>query len=447
MESPRETCAYVAVLHRYGDERPDAIVKIDLDPNSGTYGTVLDRLDLPYVGDELHHFGWNACSSCLCPFAAHPHIERRFLIVPGIRSSRLYIIDTKHPSGKLTVHQTIEPEEIEKKTGYSRLHTIHCGPNGIYVSALGNPEGDGPGGILYLDHNTFQVLGRWELDKGPQYYSYDFWWHLGHDTLVTSEWGSPKMYESGLIAEKILNCEYGHRLHFFNLTTRKHIQEIDLGKEHQMVLELRPAHDPAKAYGFASVVISTKDLSSSIWLWYLEDKTWKAKKVIEIPAQPSESDLLPPFIADFKAVPPLVSDIVLSVDDRLLYVSCWGTGELLQYDVSDPFNPKHTATLKIGGIVSRTPHPKHPEKALNGGPQMVECSRDGRHLYFTNSLYSTIDDQLYPDEIKGWMVKVNADPEGGMEFDPDFFIDFGDERPHQIRLEGGDASTDSYWFS
>src|SRR6202012_3750322 len=49
----------------------------------------------PYVGDELHHFGWNACSSALCPYAPHPHVERRYLVVPGLRSSRLYVIDTK----------------------------------------------------------------------------------------------------------------------------------------------------------------------------------------------------------------------------------------------------------------------------------------------------------------------------------------------------------------
>src|SRR6516164_5242787 len=39
------------------------------------------------VGDEFHHFGWNACSSCLCPNAPHPHVERRYLVVPGLRSS------------------------------------------------------------------------------------------------------------------------------------------------------------------------------------------------------------------------------------------------------------------------------------------------------------------------------------------------------------------------
>ena len=53
---------------------------------------------------------------------------------------------------------------------------------------------------------------------------------------------------------------------------------------------------------------------------------------------------------------------------------------------------------------------------------MVEVSRDGRRVYFTNSLYSAVDDQFYPDGIKGWMVKVNAKPEGGIEFDEDFFL-------------------------
>ena len=38
-----------------------------------------------------------------------------------------------------------------------------------------------------------------------------------------------------------------------------------------------------------------------------------------------------------------MSDIDLSVDDRWLYVSCWGTGELKQYDVADPHNPRRRA--------------------------------------------------------------------------------------------------------
>jgi selenium-binding protein 1 len=154
---------------------------------------------------------------------------------------------------------------------------------------------------------------------------------------------------------------------------------------------------------------------------------------------------LPPALKPFKAVPPLVTDIELSVDDQLLYVSCWGTGELKQFDVSEPLNPTEVGSVRIGGIVSQAPHPASAQ-SLNGGPQMVEVSRDGRRVYVTNSLYLPWDAQFYPAGIQGWMVKLDADPAGGMSFDPNFFLDFGDQRPHQVRLQGGDASTDSYCF-
>src|SRR5262245_31400519 len=197
------------------------------------------------------------------------------------------------------------------------------------------------------------------------------------------------------------------RLHFWDLHKRKHLQEIDFGPEYQLVFELRPAHDPTKAYGFVNCVVSLKDLSASIWMWHRDGDKWAVKKVIEIPAEPADPDLLPPLLKGFKAVPPLVTDIDLSMDDRFLYVACWGTGDLRQYDVSDPFKPKLTGTVRIGGIVSRASHPRA-SGPLNGGPQMVEISRDGKRVYFTNSLYGAIDPQFYPDGIDGWMVKLDA---------------------------------------
>jgi len=446
MQAPPEKHAFVALLNPKFKGRRDALAVVDVDPASSTYSQVVGQLDMPNVGDELHHFGWNACSSCLCPYAPHPHTERRYLVVPGLRSSRLYIIDTKPDIRKPKIVKTIEPQELAARANYSRPHTVHCGPDGIFVSALGSPQGDGPGGIFRMDPETFDVLGQWELDRGPQYFAYDFWWHLGYDTLVTSEWGTPKTFENGLVPDVLLNSGYGHNLHIWDLRRRRHSQVLDLGKEHQLVFELRPAHDPTKAYGFVGVVISLKDLSSSIWLWHQSNGSWTIKKVIEIPAEPADPDKLPPLLKGFKAVPPLVTDIDLSLDDRFLYVSCWGTGEFIQYDVSDPFNPKKTASLHLGGIVRRAAHPKNPKQALNGGPQMVEVSRDGRRVYFTNSLYSVIDEQFYPDGVKGWMVKVDAKPGGGMAVDSNFFLEFDELRTHQVRLEGGDCSTDSFCF-
>jgi len=218
------------------------------------------------------------------------------------------------------------------------------------------------------------------------------------------------------------------------------------------VLELRPAHDPRKAYGFAGVVISLEDLSASIFVWYQErsngSTAWKARKIITIPAEPADEADLPPALKPFKAVPPFVTDINLSLDDKFLYVSCWGTGELRQYDVSDPFQPVLDGSVRIGGIVGRVAHPGSPEVPRNGGPQMVEISRDGRRVYLTNSLYTPWDAQFYPDGIRSWLARCDIDPKGGMQLDPSFFVEAPEGyRAHQVRLQGGDASSDSFCFS
>ena len=79
---------------------------------------------------------------------------------------------------------------------------------------------------------------------------------------------------------------------------------------------------------------------------------------------------------------------------------------------------------------------------------MVEVSRDGKRIYFTNSLYGAIDPQFYPDGVKGWMVKVDAKDGGGMALDENFFLQWPDGYlPHQVRLQGGDASSDSVLLS
>jgi selenium-binding protein 1 len=431
--------------------RPDRLAVVDVDPQSATYAQIVSRVSVPTAGDELHHFGWNACSSCLCPNAPHPHVERRYLIAPGLRSSNVHILDTKPDPRNPRLVRTIDAKEIAAKAGYSRPHTVHCGPDGIYLTALANAEGKEPGGVFVIDHDTFNVRGKWEVDRGPQRFGYDMWWHLGHDTVVTSEWGTPDMFENGLVPELLLGAKYGRKLHFWNLYQRKHVQEIDFGPDYQLVFELRPAHDPTKAYGFVNCVLGLKDLGSSIWVWHRDGNKWGVTKVIDIPAEPADPDRLPPMLKGFKACPPLVTDIDLSVDDKFLYVSCWGIGELKQYDVSDPASPREVGSVRLGGITGRVAHPAAPGEALAGGPQMVEVSRDGKRIYLTNSLYGSWDDQFYPDGVGSWFAKIDTDPAagGGLRVDEKFFPrgdDFRGRRVHQVRLGGGDASSDSYCY-
>ena len=164
-----------------------------------------------------------------------------------------------------------------------------------------------------------------------------------------------------------------------------------------------------------------------------------------IPAEPADPTLLPPALAPFGAVPPLVTDIDLSVDDRFLYVSCWGTGELKQYDVSDPAHPREVGSVRLGGIVGQRPAPRLPRTSrCPAGRGLVEVSRDGSRVYVTNSLYGSWDDQFYPDGVGAWMAKLDVRAGWRDVPDPRFFPR-GDEfrglRVHQVRLQGGDASS------
>jgi selenium-binding protein 1 len=77
---------------------------------------------------------------------------------------------------------------------------------------------------------------------------------------------------------------------------------------------------------------------------------------------------------------------------------------------------------------------------------MIELSRDGRRIYISNSLYGAWDAQFYPEGVRGWVAKIDCAPAGGMTVDPNFFTTFDGERPHQIRLEGGDSSSDSFCY-
>ena len=309
MEAPPENFAYTLLLSP-DFSKPDALAVVDVKPGSPTFSQIVHTVTMPYTGDEFHHCGWNACSSSLSPLTGHAFLERRYLIIPGLRSSRIYIVDTKPDPTKAKIHKIIEPEEVFKKTGYSRPHTVHCGPEGIYVSTLGGGGKDGtngPPGVFIMDCETFDILGRWEIDRGPQTKHYDFWWNLPRDYMVSSEWALPPQFENGIVPEDLLSNKYGHHIHFWDLRARRNVQTIDLGANHQMGLEVRPAHDPVREYGFLGVVVDTTNLEGSIWTWWREGGKFHIEKTATIPPEPAPKDQLPPLLQGFGAVPPLVT--------------------------------------------------------------------------------------------------------------------------------------------
>ncbi|WZP00274.1 selenium-binding family protein [Isosphaeraceae bacterium EP7] len=427
-KSPPEMLAYVAAIYEgTGIRKPDYLATIDVDPKSETYSRVVHRLPMPNVGDELHHFGWDACASC------HGVRGRRYLILPGLLSGRIHIVDTldrRRPK----LYKVIEPDEIRSKARLSGPHTVHCLADGrVMISMLGDEAGNAPGGFLLLD-DRFDVAGRWEAGLDGMNYNYDFWYQPRHNVMVSSEWAAPKTFREGFKPADVAAGKYGRRLHFWDWQERKISQTIDLGEDGQIPLEVRFHHDPASTHGFVGAA-----LSSTVWHWHKVGGRWDARKVISVPAEVVKGSKDP--------VPGLITDLVLSLDDRWLYLSNWLHGDVRQYDVTDPAKPRLAAQLWLGGMLGR---PSDAKASLTGGPQMLQLSLDGKRLYVTNSLFSRWDNQFYPQiaEKGSYMLRVDCDTKsGGMSLDERFLVDFGKEpegpaRAHEVRFPYGDSTSD-----
>ena len=170
MEAPPESFAYTVLLSP-DFSKPDALAVIDVKPGSSTYSQVVHTVTMPNKGDEFHHFGWNACSSSLSPLD-RPRLPR----TPLSHHPRHAVVPHLHRRYQAGSDQGEDPQDhrargnLQEDRILAAAH-VHCGPEGIYVSTLGGggKDGtDGPPGVFIMDCETFEVLGRWEIDRGPQ---------------------------------------------------------------------------------------------------------------------------------------------------------------------------------------------------------------------------------------------------------------------------------------
>eukprot|EP00118_Oscarella_pearsei_P019001 m.198834 g.198834 ORF g.198834 m.198834 type:complete len:475 (+) comp39563_c2_seq1:155-1579(+) len=452
MKGPREELIYVPCVYTStGIDKPDVLATIDVDPKSETYSKVIHVLPMPYKGDELHHSGWNACSSC----HGNPNRKRSKLILPSVISGRVYVIDTEKDPRAPSIAKVVDGDEIKSKAGLTAPHSSHClGDGNIMISAMGDSKGNGKGGFVLIDGQNFNVIGSWQKEGDSTPFGYDFWYQPRHNVMLSSEWGAPNAFLQGFNPQHVTEGKYGHSLHVWDWKERKVIQDIDLGEEGQLPLELRFLHNPDETQGYVGVA-----LSSNIFRFFKsKDGSWKAEKVIDVLSKDVENWALP-------SMPSLITDILISLDDNFLYFSNWLHGDIRQYDISDRASPKLVGQIFLGGsivaggpvkVTSDQELDKPPEpvtvkgKRIQGGPQMIQMSLDGKRLYVTTSLFSTWDKQFYPDLVKegGVMLQVDVDTEkGGLTLNPNFLVDFGGlpDGPalaHEARYPGGDCSSD-----
>ncbi|XP_057671547.1 methanethiol oxidase-like [Diorhabda carinulata] len=447
----KEKLLYVVCINpNEGDDKTDLLATVDVDPESSTYCQIIHRLRTGNKGDELHHSGWNICSSC---HNCHGLVRDK-LILPAIGSDRIYVVDVGKNPRKPEFYKVIEGKEL-RKYNCSTPHTAHCLPNGeIMISVLGDNVGNSKSDFIVIDAETFKVKGTWMNGKQSPYFNYDFWYQPYFDVMVSSEWGAPKLFKRGFDFSDTAPDRYGRSINFFSWTKKELIQSINLGEEGIAPLEIRFLHNPKEPQGYVGCAID-----ANIYRFYQkEDGTWAAHKVVDVPAK-KVTGWVAPYIQG------LISDILISLDDKYLYFNNWLHGDVRQYDITDRAHPKLTGQLFLGGKIlsdstikviedkelERQPDPVYVKgKRFEGGPQMIQLSLDGKRLYVTSSLLSPWDRQFYPDLVKKGtiMLKIDIDTEnGGMKLDENFLVDFGEgpDGPllaHEIRYPGGDCTSD-----
>ncbi|XP_054168756.1 methanethiol oxidase-like [Oppia nitens] len=455
MRGPRETLMYVTCIQPNGtrDCKSDYLATIDVDPNSSQFCQVICRTLVPYFGDELHHSGWNSCSSCFNDMTKC----RNRLICATLNSDRIYVFDmTSLKQPKL--FKVIQSQEMHRNR-VSSGHTSHCLPsNEIMISCMGDEKRNNKGSFILLDGNSFNIKGNWNLgDNNSSQFGYDFWYQTRHNVMISSEWGSPNTFNKGFKLEDVSNNLYGHSIHVWNWTTKQCIQTIDLGSDGVMPLEIRFLHNPISCEGFVGCA-----LSSTVFRFFKSNDKWLTQKVISIATKKVNNWLLP-------EMPALITDILVSLDDRYLYISLWLFGEVRQYDISVTSKPVLVGKCLFGGSLCNDGlvfviNSQEPEvepngqrervlvknKVIKGGPQMLQLSLDGHRLYITNSLYSVWDKQFYPDMVDqgSAMLMIDVDTQkGGLNLNKNFLVDFGKEEfgpvlAHEMRYPGGDCTSD-----
>ncbi|XP_054289903.1 methanethiol oxidase-like [Macrosteles quadrilineatus] len=448
-KGPREEILYILCVQP-DTTKQDYLAVVDVNPASPTYCQVIHRTKMLHTGDEVHHFGWNSCSSCFGDISK----KRDKLVIPCLGSDRIYILDVGTNPKAPSIHKVIEPSEMHA-LGVATPHTTHCLPSGdIMISTMGTVEGEGLGDFVLVDGASWKVKGLWTQGQAAKF-GYDFWYQPYWDVMISSEWGAPKSFKPGYKHDDVLNPDLtGRSLNVYSWKDRKLLQTIALGEDGVAPLEIRFLHNPLAAQGFVGCAVT-----SAIFRFFRKvDGTWAAERVIRIPPKKVKGWALPELEG-------MVTDIVISLDDRFLYLSNWLHGDVRQYDITNPSQPKMTGQVFIGGKIvkggpieviedqelSEQPKPVVIKgRKIQGSAQMLQLSLDGKRLYVTTSLFSPWDKQIYPDMVQtgSVLVKLDIDTEkGGMKLDEDFLVDFGKEPEgpvlaHETRYPGGDCTSD-----
>ena len=376
-----------------GDEQ-DKLVTVDVNPQSGNYGKVINSLS---VGgrNEAHHSGLTD--------------DRRYLWASGLDTNKIFIIDIHTDPAKPRLHKTIS-NFVAQSGGVVGPHTSYAMPGRMLITGLSNDKDHGgrTGMVEYTNEGEYIATYWMPTDadlqgavKGGDFadgYGYDVRVLPRRNVMVTSSftgWNNYMMDLGQMMADPEAMQRFGNTVVIWDLHKRQPKKVLDVPGA---PLEVRCAWGSQNNYCF-----TTTALTSKIWLIYEDDSgDWHAKPIADIGVAEQI---------------PLPVDISIAADDSLLWVDTWNDGMTRVFDISNPHEAKEIFAEKIGDQIN-----------------MLSQSWDGRRVYFTSSLLSNWDKQQGQEGDLQYFKSYTWD---GEKLTHQFSIDFikaGLGMPHQMRF-------------
>jgi len=347
----------------------DFIAVVDVAKGSPAYGKITYQLDLGSKGNETHHFGFTD--------------DRTHIWGMSLFSNRVFVIDVAGDPAHPKLVKTIE--NIGGPAKLASPHSPYALPGRMLLSFLSAADGGLPAGLaIYRNDGEFIEKLAFPADAP---YGYDVAIKPDLNRMVTSSFTYFNNYKNPFA--KMDLKKFGNDLLLWDYRERKLLAKL---KTDGAPLECRWSLKPGANHGFTNCA-----LADSIWVWEGDDKgKYTARKLCTTGKLPA--------------------DLRQSPDDRYLFVSCFVSDEIQQWDVSDLKNPKLFSSIKPGVQ-----------------PNMMHVTGDGKRMYISNSLLSTLD-----RSGEFWVKLAHITPEG-MKLDPGFHVDLtrfrtGPARGHDMLL-------------
>jgi selenium-binding protein 1 len=310
--------------------------------------------------------------------------DRGRIWAAALNTSRFFVFDVRTDPMSPKLERVID--DVPRLTGLSGPHTPYAIPGRMLVTMASGPDGGGNGGVAEFTNDGKYIASHRTPNNAYEIVVKPEW-----NRMLVSSWVPQKMFMQPL--DKWDPKGFSNSVTVWDLKGRKIVQEL---KGDPVPLATRWALKANSNYGY-----SISNAGNSIWMFRRNPETGRF-------TYRKAADLSPGC---------LPGDLRQSPDDKYVYVSCIGGGEVQAWDIRNPDRIRLHDTVQ--GLVQSN---------------MMHLTGDGKRLYVTNSAISSID---YSPRYALRLIHVG--PDGRMKQDPFFNVDFsqapnGPARPHDMLL-------------